>query len=57
MPALFRDGRTRAVILRLAADYERMADQAAILELQDGDRGLGIIPSKMASAFTAIADI
>ena len=57
MAALFRGGRTRLVILRLAADYERMADQAAALDLQDADRGVGIIPSKMASTFTSKADI
>jgi hypothetical protein len=57
MAALFRGERTRSVILRLAADYERMADQAAILELQDVDRGVGIILSGVASAFTSKANI
>jgi len=57
MAALFRGGRTRVVILRLATDYERMADQAAMLDLQDADRDAEIIPSNMTSAFTPKTDI
>jgi hypothetical protein len=34
-----------------------MADQAAMLELQDADRDAEIIPSNMASAFTPKTDI
>jgi len=41
--ALLHGEKTQALILRLAADYERMADQAAMLELQDADRDAGII--------------
>ena len=42
--ALFRGERTRAILLRVADDYERMADQAAMLELfsEDLDRA-GIV--------------
>ena len=35
---LFRGEQTRALLLRVAIDYDRMADQAAMLELQDADR-------------------
>jgi len=57
MAALFGGERTRSVILRLAGDYERMADQAAMLDLQDADRDAEIIPSNMTSAFTPKTDI
>ena len=43
MAALFHGEKTRALMLRLAVDYERLADQAAMLELQDADRDAGII--------------
>ena len=36
--------KTREHLLKVAADYERMADKAAIFELQDADREAGIIP-------------
>jgi|GEM_PF-6190826 len=35
---LFRADKTREHLLRVAADYETMADKAAIFELQDADR-------------------
>jgi hypothetical protein len=41
MAALFHG---EALLFRVAADYARMADQAAIFELQDADREAGIIP-------------
>ena len=41
---LFRSEKTREHLLKVAADYENMADQAAIFELQDADREAGIIP-------------
>lgn len=44
MAALFHGEKARALMLKLAVDYERLADQAAMLELQDADRGAGIIP-------------
>lgn len=43
MAALLHGEKTGALMLRLAAEYERMADQAAMLELQDADRDAGII--------------
>jgi hypothetical protein len=44
MAALFHGEKTRALLLRVAADYDCMADQAAMFELQDADREAGIIP-------------
>jgi hypothetical protein len=44
MAELFRSEKTREHLLKVAADYENMADQAAIFELQDADREAGIIP-------------
>ena len=44
MAELFRSDKTREHLLKVAADYESMADQAAIFELQDADREAGIIP-------------
>src|SRR4029450_7275240 len=44
MAALFHREKTRALLFRVAADYARLADQAAIFELQDADREAGIIP-------------
>jgi hypothetical protein len=44
MAALFHGERTRALLLRVAADYDFMADRAAMFELQDADREAGIIP-------------
>jgi hypothetical protein len=41
---LFRSEKTREHLLKVAADYENMSDQAAIFELQDADREAGIIP-------------
>ncbi len=35
---LFRADKAREHLLRVAADYESMADKAAIFELQDADR-------------------
>ena len=49
MAALFHGEKARALMLRLAVDYERLADQAAMLELQDADRGPGIIPPDTAA--------
>jgi hypothetical protein len=49
MAGLFHDEKARAPILRLAADYERLADQAAMLELQDADRDAGIIADDTAA--------
>jgi hypothetical protein len=49
MAALFHDEKARAPILRLAADNERLADQAAMLELQDADRDAGIIADDTAA--------
>ena len=34
----FRSEEMRALLLSVAADYDRMADQAATLELEDADR-------------------
>ena len=47
MAALFHAEQARALILRLAADYECLADQAAMLELQDADRELGTAVQKI----------
>jgi len=47
--ALLHGEKTRTLILRLAAEYERMADQAAMRELQDADRDAGIIPPDTAA--------
>jgi hypothetical protein len=44
MAALFHGEGTRALLLRVAADYDCMADRAAMFELQDADREAGIIP-------------
>ena len=53
MAALFRGEKTRALLLRVAADYDSMADQAAMFELQDADREAGISPvSTAAQALT-----
>ena len=35
---LFRAEKAREHLLKVAADYEKMADKAAIFELQDADR-------------------
>ena len=43
MAALLHGEKTGALMLRLAAVYERMAVLAAMLELQDADRDAGII--------------
>jgi hypothetical protein len=45
MAALFHGERTRVLLLRVAADYDCMADRAAIFELQDADREAGTIPT------------
>ena len=45
MAALFHGEKTRALLLRVAADYDCMADQAAMFELQDADREARAIPS------------
>jgi len=34
----FRGEQIRAILLSVAVDYERMADQAAMFELEDTDR-------------------
>jgi hypothetical protein len=34
----FRSEQMRALLLSVAADYDRMADQAAMFELEDADR-------------------
>ena len=39
MADLFVGKQTRELMLRVAADYERMADQAAMFEFQEADRG------------------
>lgn len=57
MAALFRSEKARALILRLAADYERLADQAAMLELQDADRDAGIIPPNTAAPTGAVGHV
>ena len=44
MAELFRSEKTREHLLKVAADYQNMSDQAAIFELQDADREAGIIP-------------
>ena len=44
MAELFRSEKTREHLLKVAADYESMADQEAFFELQDADREAGIIP-------------
>jgi len=38
MAELFRSEKTREHLLKVAADYENMSDQAAMFELQDADR-------------------
>jgi hypothetical protein len=38
MAELFRSQKTRDTILNAAADYERIADEAAMFELQEADR-------------------
>ena len=38
-----RSEKTREHLLKVAADYENMSDQAAMFELQDADREAGII--------------
>ena len=43
MGELFRSEKTREHLLKVAADYENMSDQAAMFELQDADREAGII--------------
>lgn len=45
MAALFHGEKTRAVLMRVATEYERMADQAAMLELQEADRNNAIVPA------------
>lgn len=35
---LFHSERTRFLLLRIAAQYERMSDQAAMFELEEADR-------------------
>ena len=45
MAALFHGERTRVLLLRVAADYDCMADRAAMFELQDADREAGTIPT------------
>jgi hypothetical protein len=50
MAALFHDEKARALILRLAADYELLADRAAMLELQDADRDVGTAVQKILSS-------
>ena len=42
---LFHGEKTRALLLKVAAEYERMADQAAMLELQDADREARVLRS------------
>jgi hypothetical protein len=44
MAALFHGEKTRALLLRVAADYDCMADRAAMFELQDADREARAIP-------------
>jgi hypothetical protein len=36
----FRAEQVRAILLSVAADYDRMADQAATFELDDADRAV-----------------
>jgi len=38
MAELFRGEKTREHLLKVADDYERMADQAAMFELEDAER-------------------
>jgi hypothetical protein len=38
MAETFNGEKRRAVLLKIAADYERMADQAAMFELEQADR-------------------
>jgi hypothetical protein len=53
MAALFHREKTRALLFRVAADYDRMSDQAAIFELQDANREAGIIsPGTVAPGVT-----
>lgn len=49
MAALFHGEKTRAVLMRVATEYERMADQAAMLELQEADRNNAIVPGTSAN--------
>jgi hypothetical protein len=44
MAELFRSEKTREHLLKVAADYENMSDQAAMFELQDADREADVIP-------------
>jgi hypothetical protein len=45
MARLFHGEKTRALLLRVAVDYDCMADRAAMFELQDADREARVIPS------------
>ena len=45
MARLFHGEKTRTLLLRVAADYDCMADRAAMFELQDADREARAIPS------------
>ena len=38
MAELFRSEKTREHLLKVAAEYESMADRAAMFELEDADR-------------------
>jgi len=51
---LFRAEKTREHLLKVAADYESMADKAAMFELQDADReSLRIYPRRSGSGISA----
>ena len=53
MGELFRSEKTREHLLKVAADYENMSDQAAMFELQDADREAGnISPATVAQWVT-----
>ena len=43
MAANYKGHETREILLRVAADYDRMAKQAALFELREFDRDAGIV--------------
>lgn len=53
MARLFHGEKTRTLLLRVAVDYDCMADRAAMFELQDADRETRAVPTgALAQALT-----